>query len=69
MLLFSLLLKIVLLKGKRFGKDEVITVVNSDELKRAMKSMRQDIETIIIEMALYQSGFMIAKVSEIRRYA
>ena len=40
------------------------TVVNSDELKRALTCMRQRIETIL-DMTLEQSGFMIAKVSEI----
>ena len=41
------------------------TIINSDELKHAPKNMRQDIETRILEMALYQAGLMIAKVSEI----
>ena len=39
------------------------TAISSDKLKHALKSMR--IEAIILEMALYQSGLMIAKVSEI----
>ena len=36
------------------------TTIGSDESKNALQNMRQDIDTIIMEMALYQCGFMIA---------
>ena len=39
------------------------TTIGSDESKNALQNMRQDIDTMIMEMALYQRGFMIAKVS------
>ena len=41
------------------------TIVNSDELKEALKNMRNDIGARILEMELYQSGLMVVKVKEI----
>ena len=38
------------------------TIVNSDELKEALKNMRNDIGAIILAMALYQSGLVVVKV-------
>ena len=37
----------------------------TDELKEALKNMRNDIGAIILDMALYQSGLMVVKVKEI----
>ena len=42
------------------------TVIDSDELKEALKNMRNDIGARILDMALYQSGLMVGKVKEIR---
>ena len=42
------------------------TIINSDELKEVLKSMRNDIGAIILDMALYQSGLMVVKVKEIQ---
>ena len=41
------------------------TVLDSDELKEALKNMRNDIGARILDMALYQSGLMVGKVKEI----
>ena len=41
------------------------TVIDSDELKEALKNMRNDIGARILDMALYQSGLMVGKVKEI----
>ena len=41
------------------------TIINSDELKAALKNMRNDIGAIILDMALYQPGFMVVKVKKI----
>ena len=41
------------------------TIINSDELKEALKNMRNDIGVRISDMALYQSGLMIVKVKEV----
>ena len=41
------------------------TIINSDELKAALKNMRNDIGARILDMALYQPGFMVVKVKEI----
>ena len=41
------------------------TIIHSDELKEALKNMRNDIGAIILDMALYQSGLMVVKVKEI----
>jgi len=38
------------------------TIVNSDELKEALKNMRNDIGARILAMALYQSGLVVVKV-------
>ena len=42
------------------------TIPNEEELRNALNNMRPDIETRIADMALYQSGLMIAKVVEIQ---
>ena len=41
------------------------TTIGSDESKNALQNRRRDIDTMNMEMALYQCGFMIAKVSGI----
>ena len=41
------------------------TIINSDELKKALNNMRNDIGVRISDMALYQSGLMIVKIKEI----
>ena len=41
------------------------TIIDSDELQEALKNMRNDIGTRILDMALYQSGLMVVKVKEI----
>ena len=41
------------------------TIINSDELKAALKNMRNDIGARILDMALYQPGIMAVKVKEI----
>ena len=41
------------------------TIMNSDELKAALKNRRNDIGARILDMALYQPGFMVVKVKEI----
>ena len=41
------------------------TIIDSDEIENALQNMRQDKETILMYIALYQRGFMIAKVNEI----
>ena len=41
------------------------TVINSDELKKTLNNMRNDIGVRISDMALYQSGLMIVKIKEI----
>ena len=41
------------------------TIINSDELKEALKNMRNDIGARILDMALYQSGLVVVKVEEI----
>ena len=41
------------------------TVVNEDDLKDALRRMRPDIETRILDMGLYQSGLIIDKVINI----
>lgn len=55
-----------------FGNMQVIvvrtrsyTITNEDDLTHALKHMRPDIETRILEMALYQSGLIVDKVLEI----
>ena len=35
------------------------TIINSDELKEVLKSMRNDIGARISDVALYQSGLMV----------
>ena len=40
-------------------------IINSDELKDALKNMRHDIGARILDMALYQSGLMVVKVKEV----
>ena len=40
------------------------TIINSDELKAALKNMRNDIGARILDMALYQPGFMVVKVKK-----
>ena len=41
------------------------TIITSDELKKTLNNMRNDIGLRISDMALYQSGLMIAKIKEI----
>ena len=41
------------------------TIIDSDELKKALNNMRNDIGVRISDMALYQSGLMIVKIKEI----
>ena len=41
------------------------TIINSDELKKALNNMRNDIGVRISDMALYQSGLVIVKIKEI----
>ena len=41
------------------------TIINSDELKKALNNMRNDIGERISDMALYQSGLVIVKIKEI----
>ena len=41
------------------------TISKSDELKETLKNMRNDIGATILDMALYQSGLMVAEVKEI----
>ena len=41
------------------------SITNEDSLRTALKEMRPDIETRILDMALYQSGLIIDKVVEI----
>ena len=41
------------------------TIINSDELKKALNNMRNDIGERISDMALYQSGLVIVKITEI----
>ena len=40
------------------------TIINSDELKEVLKSMRNDIGARTVDMALYQSGLMAIDVKE-----
>ena len=40
------------------------TIINSDELKEVLKSMRNDIGARTLDMALYQSGLMAVEVKE-----
>ena len=39
-------------------------IVNSNELKEALKNMRNDIGARISDVALYQSGLMVVKVKK-----
>ena len=41
------------------------TIVNEEDLRNALKRMRPDIETIILDMGLYQSGLIIHKINNI----
>ena len=41
------------------------TIINSDELKKALNNMRNDIGERISDMALYQSGLVTVKIKEI----
>ena len=41
------------------------TIINSDELKKALNNVRNDIGVRISDMALYQFGLMIVKIKEI----
>ena len=41
------------------------TIINSDEFKKALNNMRNDIGVRISDMALYQSGLVIVKIKEI----
>ena len=41
------------------------TIIGSDELQEALKTMRNEIGARILDMALYQSGLMVVKVKEI----
>ena len=66
MLLLSLLLQICFAEEEEaVVRTGSYTTIGSDEAKNALQNMRQDIDTMIMEMALYQCGFMIAKVSGI----
>ena len=47
------------------AKTRSYTINNEDDLKKALNNMKPDIETRILEMALYQSGLMIVKVESI----
>ena len=40
------------------------TIINSDELKEVLKSMRNDIGARTLDMALYQSGLIAVEVKE-----
>ena len=40
------------------------TIINSDELKEVLNSMRNDIGARTLDMALYQSGLMAVEVKE-----
>ena len=40
-------------------------IINSDELKEALKNMRHDIGARTLDMAVYQSGLMVVKEKEI----
>ena len=41
------------------------TIINSDEVKEALKKRKKDFRARILDMALYQSGLMVVKVKEI----
>ena len=41
------------------------TEIDSDELKEALKNMRNNIGARVLDMALYQSGLMVVKAKEI----
>ena len=41
------------------------TIINHDELKEALKNMRNGIGARTLDMAVYQSGLMVVKVKEI----
>ena len=41
------------------------TIINPDELKKALNNMRNDIGVRISDLALYQSGLMVVKIEEI----
>ena len=41
------------------------TEIDSDELKAALKNMRNNIGARVLDMALYQSGLMVVKAKEI----
>ena len=41
------------------------TIISSDELQEALKNMGNDIGARILDMELYQSGWMVVKVNEI----
>ena len=46
-------------------KTRSYTIINYDELKEALKNMRNGIGARTLDMALYQSGLMVVKVKEI----
>ena len=41
------------------------TIVNEEDLRNALKRMRPDVETRILDMGLYQSGLVISKTINI----
>ena len=41
------------------------TIVNEEDLRNALKRMRPDVETRILDMALYQSGLIISNINNI----
>ena len=41
------------------------TIVNEEDLRNALKIMRPDVETRILDMALYQSGLIISNINNI----
>ena len=46
-------------------KSRSYTIVNEEDLRNALKRMRPDVETRILDMALYQSGLIISNINNI----
>ena len=46
-------------------KTRSYTIVNEEDLRNALKRMRPDVETRILDMALYQSGLIISNIKNI----
>ena len=46
-------------------KSRSYIIVNEEDLRNALKRMRPDVETRILDMALYQSGLIISNIKNI----